>query len=211
MYIRLGRRKKIMSFITRKHLVTLSSIVAVFALSACGMTARTVDTGAELAKETVAATDAVVFGKFRLLRNGNEANLGDGIFANSATLHLYDQGERREIAGKVGKGGEFAWVLAPGQYRISSIGFDNRGERAQTDTEFSFTVAAGKDAVYVGTITLETTFDSGYFGLNGVVDRYTISDDCANDCADRLARLGLASDAATISLLQQEGQLARTN
>ncbi len=200
-----------MNLATRKNLVTLYSIVTVFALSACGTRERKIDSGDELAAATKATTDTVVFGKFRLLRNGNEANLGDGIFASSATLHLYDQGERREIAGKVGKGGEFAWVLAPGQYRVSSIGFDNRGERAETGTDFSFTVSAGNGAIYVGTITLETTFDSGYFGLNGVVDRYTISDDCANDCADRLARLGLSSETATVSLLQQEGQLARTN
>ena len=211
MYIRLGYRDNVMNLINRKNLLALCSIVAVFALSACGTTARTIDSGEELAKASAATADTVVFGKFRLLRNGSEANLGEGIFANSATLHLYDQGERREIAGKVGKGGEFAWVLAPGQYRVSSIGFNNRGERAETETDFSFTVSADSEAIYVGTITLETTFDSGYFGLNGVVDRYTVSDDCANDCAGRLERLGLSSDAATVSLLQQEGQLARTN
>jgi hypothetical protein len=200
-----------MNLTTRKHWVTFSSIVALAALSACGTTAKTVDSGDELARVSKGPADTVVFGKFRLLRNGAEAKLGDGIFASSATLHLYDQGERREIAGKVGKGGEFAWVLPPGRYQVSSIGFDNRGERAATDTDFSFTVAAGSEAIYIGTITLETTFDSGYFGLNGVVDRYTVSDDCADDCADRLARLGLASGKATVSLLQQEGQLARTN
>ena len=95
-----------MNLVTRKNLVTLLSIVGVFALSACGTTARTIDSGEELAKVSASPSDTVVFGKFRLLRNGNEANLGDGIFANSATLHLYDQGEQREVAGKVGKGGE---------------------------------------------------------------------------------------------------------
>ena len=193
-------------------LVTLTTtILSAIALTACGTTAHSIDSGDELAKASVAPSDTVVFGKFRLVRNGAEAEIGEGMFASSAMLHLYEQGEQREIVGKVGKGGEFAWVLAPGHYRVSGIGFDNRGERAATDTSFTFTVAAEYDAIYVGTITLETTFESGYYGLNGVVDRFTVSDDCKIDCTGRLARLGLSADAATVSLLQHEGRLARTN
>ena len=199
-----------MNGVIRNLIVTITVVLAMGALSGCATTAKSIDSDATLAK-AASSTDAVVFGKFRLIRNGHEANVGDGIFATTATLHLYQDGAGKAIVGKVGDDGEFAWALAPGQYRVSSIGFDNRGERAETDTDFTFTVSADHDAVYVGTITLETTFDSGYFGLNGAVDRYTISDDCMSDCSDRLARLGLSADAAAVSLLQQEGQLARSN
>jgi hypothetical protein len=201
-----------MNGISRNITATLSlCLLALAGLSGCANTASTIDTGADLAKATSAQTDNVVFGKFRLVRNGYEAKLGTSVFANSATLHLYQQDGNEKFVGKVGSDGDFAWVLKPGSYRVSSIGFYNRGDKVEPVTNFTFTVPADHDAIYVGTITLETTFDSGFLGVNGTVDRYTVANDCATDCAPRLEQLGLAETGATVSLMQDNSHFARRN
>ena len=75
----------------------------------------------------------------------------------------------------------------------------------------SFTVTADKDAVYIGTITLEATLDAGYYGVGGTFDRYTVSNDCSEVCADRMTALGLGEKAVTVSLLREEGRMAASN
>jgi len=185
-------------------------------LSGCATTAANIDSAAELARESghesgresgnPAAT--VVFGRFELLRNGHDVAFGDGIFASSATLNLAAAGDAQPIVGKIGRDGEFAWALEPGTYRVTSIGFRYQGRKIQPPTGFTFTVAQGYRASYVGTITLEASFDRGLLGTRAQVDRYTVSDDCAAECDDRLSRLGLEADQSTRALFSWERSLA---
>lgn len=183
--------------------------VAVAALfSGCAMTAQSIDHVDELAQATDNSAEKVVFGKFRLLRNGEEVEFGESIFANSAKLHMYQDGVDQEIVGKVGRDGEFAWVLEPGDYTLSSIAFKHRGETIEPATNFAFAVSANHDASYVGTITLETSFSSGYYGTSGVIERFFIRDDCAAECSKMLSNLGMAGTVAATSLLHWETQVA---
>jgi len=192
-----------------RSLVNAITCVAVAALfSGCAMTAQNVDHMDDLAQATDSGAEKVVIGKFRLVRNGQQVEFGDGIFANSAKLHLYQDGADQEIIGKVGRDGEFAWALEPGDYTLSSIAFKHRGETIEPATNFAFTVSADRDASYVGTITLEATFSSGYYGTSGVIERFYISDDCAADCGKMLNSLGMADTIAASSLLQWETQVA---
>ena len=84
----------------------------------------------------------------------------------------------------------------------------NRGDRYEPETDFRFAVSRGSDTVYVGTFTLESSFESGYFGLNGTVDSFKVDDHCESDCANRLARLGLVGEAPNVALLYQQDQVA---
>ena len=118
-------------------------------------------------------------------------------------------GSGKQTIGRVGQDGEFAWALEPGNYEVVTIGFDNRGEHKQADANFTFAVSDAHDAVYVGTVSLETSFQSGYYGFNGTVDDYTVSNDCAADCSARLDRLGLSADSMDVALLQEQYHLAR--
>ena len=197
---------------TRNLTVTLTAcVVGLAGLGGCATPAKTVASADDLAGMTAAGSETLVFGKFRLLRNGEEARLGNGIFATSAKLYVNRDGNPQEIVGAVGGDGQFAWALEPGNYRISSIAFDNRGERVEPVTNFAFTVVHGADATYIGTITMEATFESGYYGLSGRVDRYAVIDDCATDCDAQLAALGLSKETATVNLAQQNGQFARAD
>jgi hypothetical protein len=182
-------------------------ITTAFGAAGCSTTAKTIDSSTELARAAAATDTTVVIGKFQMFRNGEAVKLGEGIFANRATLQLVRNGEDRKIVGMVGRGGEFAWALEPGDYVISRIGFMNRGEKFEPKANLAFTVTADSEAIYVGTITLESTFESGYYGLNGTVDSYAIDDDCAADCAERLARLGLDSGSMVVDLFQPEPSL----
>ena len=186
-------------------------LLAATGLAGCASTARNIESGETLQKASSAVTDTVVFGKFRLVRNGQEVRLGEGIFANSATLHLHKSGSNREIVGEVGRNGEFAWALAPGSYRMSSIGFSFRGEKVESQTNFNFSLSADHPASYVGTVTLEATFDSGYHGTSGTVDRITVRNDCEAECESRLEELGLASGAVTASLFHWDERIAGRN
>jgi hypothetical protein len=201
-----------MNGISRSIFATISvCLTALVGFSGCANTAKTVDSATELDNATSATADTVVFGKFRLVRNGYEAKLGSSIIANNATLHLYHQDGHEKVVGRVGRDGEFAWILKPGSYRVSSIGFYNRGDKVEPATDFTFNVPARNEAIYVGTITLETTFDSGFLGVNGTVDRYTVANECATYCAARLEQLGLSADSATVALMQDNSQFARRN
>ncbi len=189
--------------------VTSLCFLAIAGFSGCATSPGSVESGTDLTQAAAADTGTVVFGKFRLIRNGQEADFGTSMFDSTAALHLSRADSGDEIVGKVGEAGEFAMALEPGFYRVKSISFSNRGERVKPLTSFTFEVSASDEAVYIGTMTLETTFDSGYYGLNGIVDGYTVRNDCAVDCADRLVRLGLPDVQATIQLMQQQGQFAR--
>ena len=207
MYIRLGYRVTTMKNVTKNFAAALLASGLVFAgLSGCATTAESVDSSAELQE---AAAGHVVFGKFRLVRNGHVVQLNEGILSNTATFSLTRDGVGEEITAKVGEDGEFAWVLAPGQYKVSGIGFNYHGERIKTPANFAFTAAADHGATYVGTITLETSFYSSSYGTIGAVDSFTVANDCASDCKDRLTRLGLSPDDATIALFPQVNQMAR--
>lgn len=186
----------------------LASGLAFAGLSGCATTADSVDSSAELQQ---AAAGHVVFGKFRLVRNGHVVPLDDGMLANTATFTLTRDGVGQEITAKVGQDGEFAWALAPGQYKVSGIGFSYHGDRIKTPANFVFTAAVDHGATYVGTITLETSFYSGSYGTIGAVDSFTVANDCASDCEGRLTRLGLSLDDATIALFPQVSQMARRN
>ncbi len=78
----------------------------------------------------------------------------------------------------------------------------------QTDTNIAFVVPEGHDAVYIGTITLETVFESGYYGLIEAIHDFDVSNDCLSDCADRLTQLQLSTDAAFVALMREESHLA---
>ena len=186
-------------------------LVAAVSLSGCAVTATGSDVDQLNAQTLAAPGETVVFGKFRLIRNGEEAHIDNGFLLTSAAMYLRRAGEPGKIRGKVGHDGEFAWALEPGNYRVSSIRFSNRGERVEPITNFSFSVAGDSEALYIGTVTLETTFDSGFYGLNGVVDGYSVRNDCSRDCAARLENLGLDASDATVSLLAQPSPMASAN
>ena len=193
-----------------RHLSVITMAVAVAGISGCTMPTKSIDSGDQLAAAQADGNTTVVFGKFRLLRNGSEVELNDGMFANSAKLHIYTEDGELEVIGKVGKDGEFAWALEPGEYQLESIRVTNRSETTSPETNFRFAVPVGTKAVYLGTMTLETTLNYGYYGMSGTFDSVTVDNDCSSDCAARLSRLGLASDDSVTSLLVQQRTLART-
>ncbi len=204
-----GKRDTDMARIYRNIIVTLSGLALAATLAGCSTTAS-IENGEDLAN-SVNGNESIIFGKFRLVRNGSEAQISNGMFATQATLKIDNSGAEHGILGKVGKDGEFAWALEPGEYRVTSIGFDSRGEHMETDSGFTLTVPADRKAVYVGTITLEASVDYGYHATKGAVDDYAVADDCATDCARRLDALGLSEDDMTVSLFKEQYQLARTN
>lgn len=173
-------------------------------LGGCATTAGHIDSADELAREAGDRAGTVVFGRFELLRNGHEVDFGDGIFASTATLNLTGSDSVKPIVGRIGRDGEFAWVLEPGTYRVTSIGFRYHAQKMEPLTGFTFTVPDGHAASYVGTITLEASFDQGLLGTLARVDRYTISDDCAAECEARLRRLGLTPENSTRALFAWE-------
>ena len=180
---------------------TVLLAAGVLAMAGCSLTV--VETGAD---SPALADDAVVIGKLRVVRNGTDVGLGRGFFASRATVDLIDLDTADHFEADVGENGEFAWTLAEGSYTLESIDFMVRGERVSLTGDFAFDVGRACPATYIGTITVETTFDSGYYGLTGAIDGYSITDDCEADCAPMLTRLGVAADAATVALLRPAGR-----
>ena len=150
--------------------------------------------------------DVAVIGKFELIRNGAQVDVGEGFFANHATLLFSRQGEGEEIVGTVGSDGQFTWYLAPGDYHVSAVSFSNRGERVEPDVSLNFSVAPDAGAVYIGTISLETSFDNGYFGTDARLSGATVQNDCNAECANRLRELDLSNGDLVVSMLHRPGR-----
>ena len=193
-----------MKYVSKPTIVCLLIGAAAFAtLPGCGTSTKSVSAAGKPAVASV-NTDTPVFGRFRLIRNGEDVRLGEGFFANHATLHLHAPGESAPIKGKVGKNGEFAWALGAGQYRVTGIEFMARGDRFTVSTEVAFTASGKHRAAYLGTITLETALESGYHGMDVTAERYSVSDDCETDCDRMLADLGMPEGSATVALMRAE-------
>lgn len=155
-----------------------------------------------------ASDPVLVFGKFRLLKNGNKTKLSDGFSGNSAWIRLYQADTREELSIKVGEDGEFSRELAPGEYYVMSIAFRHHGQTVEPETNFMFDVSGAHEANYIGTITLEAKFTSGYYGMQGEFERFIISNDCAADCEDRLADLGLQGVSPAMAFPAWQEQVA---
>ena len=193
-----------MKNVSNSTIVCLMLGAAAFAtLPGCGTSTGFVSAGGESAVDS-ASTDTLVFGRFRLIRNGEDVKLGEGFFANHATLHLHVPGERSPVKGKVGKNGEFAWVLDAGNYRVTGIEFMARGDRFTVSTDVAFTASDKHRAAYLGTIALETSLESGYHGMDVRAERYSVSDDCEIDCDRMLVDLGMPEGSATVALMRAE-------
>lgn len=163
--------------------------------------------GSLIASASFAGDDALVIGKLRIVKNGSEVSLDRGLFANEASLRLVRLESQERLQRKVGRDGEIAWDVEPGDYRLEGIDFMVRGERVSAQSNFVLTVADSTAATYVGTVTLEATFEGGYSGLAGSIDRYTVADECSEDCAPILSRAGLADDSLTVALMRPNLQL----
>lgn len=193
---------------TTNRIMAIAACAAALTASGCSNLPQTAATDSRLSP---AAGQAVVIGKFRLVKNGAEVNLGDGFLANKAVLHVEDSAGREQLSAAVGPNGEFTWALEPGSYQLSGIDFMVRGQRMNVDSRFEFDATSTAEATYVGTITLQTSFDSGYYGLNGVIDNYSIVDDCFTDCDGILARIGMPEGSAEVSLVRADEQLLSNN
>lgn len=193
-----------MKYVSESTIVCLLIGTAAFTtLSGCGTIAESVSAGDKPVVDSV-NTDTLVFGRFRLIRNGEDVRLGEGFFANHATLHLHAPGEAAPIKGKVGRNGEFAWALDAGKYRVTGIEFMARGDRFTVSTAVAFTASGKHRAAYLGTISLETSLESGYHGMDVTAERYSVSDDCETDCDRMLADLGMPEGSATVALMRAE-------
>ncbi|MEJ2274201.1 MAG: hypothetical protein P8Y01_06455 [Woeseiaceae bacterium] len=105
-----------------------------------------------------------------------------------------------------GSDGQFTWYLAPGDYHVSAVSFSNRGERVEPDVSLNFSVAPDAGAVYIGTISLETSFDYGYFGTDARLSGASVQNDCNAECTERLRVLDLSNGDLVVSMLHRPGR-----
>ena len=184
-----------MKGILRNRAVTIAALVCVFAgLTGCATSASSPD--------LIHAGNPVVFGKLELVKNDERVSIGDGFLANAPVIYLEREDTGKRVLGKIGVDGEFAWRLAPGDYRVSKISFHNHGQRVETRFRQRFTVDQDSELVYIGTIKLVTRFFAGYHGVDGVVG-YSVRNDCPRDCSTRLEGLGMTEAKPYVALLRR--------
>lgn len=183
---------------------TLAGLAMLATLAGCS----TMNAGSTAAD---AAPLKVAFGEFRLVTNGVEASLGHGLLTGDAGFHIVSEDTGDTFVGKVRKQGQFDMRLQPGAYRVSTVFFKHQGETIEADTNFRFEVAADADSTYVGSIGLEATLESSNYGVVGTADRFTVANECAEDCAPHMATLGLTQGETSVSLFQWESRIASTD
>ena len=116
--------------IRKVSVVSTTCVIAIAGLAGCSTTGQHIDNGAELAKISSSAANTVVFGKFRLVSNGQDE--AEGLFGSSARLKIVGEGQGQEIVGRVGRDGEFAWVLGPGEYSVRGLSVGSAVSRSCT-------------------------------------------------------------------------------
>ena len=186
------------------NMMIIAGVLGAAGLSGCAAITETA--GLDTDSERHAA-GSMVIGKFELVRNGQNVPLRDGLFSNSAKLHLQEAGDSREVAVRVGDNGEFALPAMPGDYEISHVTFNFQGEQLQAPTSLVFGVSDDSRASYIGTITLEVTLGSSYHGIVGSYDRFTVRDECATDCERLLSGAGLSPEDAESALAEWRGRV----
>lgn len=186
-------------------LITVITFLLVALTSGCETVASNIDTEQELGQAVSAGEGVVVFGKVRWVFNDEELEIGTGIFSNVIELQMYPKGSDIRKIGKVGKGGEFTWVLAPGTYYVPAVNFLKQAFSSQGNfigyTMMHFEVPETGGPAYLGTLVFETTYESHLFTYDAVT-KSSIEDDCESDCAARLVALGLPEDELSVSLIE---------
>ncbi|MDJ0918896.1 MAG: hypothetical protein QNJ05_14110 [Woeseiaceae bacterium] len=190
-----------MNYPLRKMIVGTLSVLGVASITGCAVPGAAVDTAS-------IERDAVIFGDLTLVTNGHEARLGDGLFAADAGIRLEHVETGRNYISRVGKNGQFETSVAPGSYRLHTIFFKHHGETIEASTDFVFTVSNAAEATYIGAIGLEASLDNGSHGVVGTADRFTVRNNCANVCDDRMAAIGLPHGDTDIALVQWVNQVA---
>ena len=152
----------------------------------------------------------VAFGKFNLISNGHAVDLGHTVFDRHAYVQVRNANNRKLYSGKVGQGGQFAMQLPAGDYLLEKIVFEHHNEKIESDTSFRFTIPEQYRSVYLGTVTLEASLETGIYGVVGTADRYTITDDCSSGCDDQLATLQLPARTSGVSLMSWDHQMAQS-
>ena len=153
-------------------------------------------------------SERVAFGSFNLISNGHEVEFGEGLAKRHAAIEVRNTVDQQLYSGRVGKDGKFALSLPTGEYVIETIAFEHHDEMIESPANFRFSVSEEFKSVYIGSVTLEATLDSGIYGVVGTADRYTVNNDCADGCTDTLKTLGLRASTSGVSLMRWDHQFA---
>ena len=153
-------------------------------------------------------TYRVAFGTFNLISNGHEIEVGNGPAKRHAMLEVRSMVDQKLYSGRVGNDDRFAMALPVGEYVIETIGFEHHKEMIESPANFRFSVPSDYESVYVGSVTLEATLESGIYGVVGTADRYTVNNHCSDGCDDTLTTLGLGQSTSGISLMSWDYQMA---
>lgn len=195
-----------MSHLLRNRYITgFTAVVFSILLSGCAATGAGLDPVKGLDEKQ---SDAIVIGKIRLIKNGDEVALGDGMFSTAPRVHMVDVRNDRSVRAKVGDNGEFAWPLQAEYYNVTGIEFLVNGQQILFPTYLTFAPSSTKDATYVGTITLDMDVDSGFYGVTAKAASMNISDECNSMCDRHLANLGLDRNDLDIGLVRPDVSLA---
>ncbi len=156
----------------------------------------------------MADAERVAFGSFELVSNGHDVKLGHGPAKRQAAIEVRNILDQTLYSGRVGDDGQFALALPAGEYLIETIAFEHHEEMIEAPANFRFSVPAELKSVYIGSVTLEASLDSGIYGVVGTADRYTVNNECADGCGSKLKSLGLRASNSGISLMSWDYQVA---
>ena len=183
----------------------------VISLAVVGLShSATADIAAKSDAGLVEHKRVLVFGKFRLVKNEYESRLGPGFFGNTAALTLLRIDDQEEMTIRVGKDGAFSRKLSPGDYYLMGIEFKHQGNTIETDTNYLIRIGNQHEANYLGTITLMAEFKSGYNGIVGKIDRFLVTNDCAEECKPLLADIDMTGLTMTTALPVWQTHVAYT-
>jgi hypothetical protein len=84
-------------------------------------TSPNIETEADIRK--VAGDQSVIFGRIAWFEDGDEKEIGSGVFSMSLTPNLLRIEDKTRIMTEVNAGGGFTWSLPPGTYLINKIAY----------------------------------------------------------------------------------------
>lgn len=195
-----------------RRLLGIAATVLVLALvSGCASVETNIESEQQVARAVSGSDTTLVFGKIRWINNENEMEIGTGLSTHSLSLQMYTDASEGRTIGRVGDGGQFAWSLAPGKYRIPAVDFVGPLFGGPGDftgrTFLEFDVPGDQGPVYIGTLIIETEYKKKFLTWEANTKTETVND-CDSDCAERLAAFGLPEKPLHISLARLDSRLS---
>ncbi|MHC4954874.1 MAG: hypothetical protein ACYTGZ_13390 [Planctomycetota bacterium] len=190
----------------------MRSRLAILLLVAAGCAStENIEDGSDLATQAKRTDRSIVFGRIRLIQNGEEKEIGDSYFELQLTPHLLRMQDKERIHAEVDEGGHFVWSLTPGTYLIHMVVYrDPWSGSYQLIPKAAFAVPENGRIYYVGTLEAVLTTERDILGKLRGTTRFSVWNEKRAEEQRLRGELGLETRPVANSIMVRDERLPKS-